>query len=94
MILSIIVSGLLMGFVFALVALGLAIIFGVMEIVNFAHGEFLMVGMYTAFLTATILSIEPLLTLPVSAIVGFILGIASYYLLVRYLLRGPMLAQL
>ena len=83
-----------MGFVFALVALGLAIIFGVMEIVNFAHGEFLMVGMYTAFLTATILSIEPLLTLPVSAIVGFILGIASYYLLVRYLLRGPMLAQL
>jgi len=79
---------------FALVALGLAIIFGVMDIVNFAHGEFLMVGMYAAFLTASGLAIEPLLTLPVSAVVCFILGMGSYYLLVRYLLRGPMLAQL
>jgi len=83
-----------MGLVFALVALGLAIIFGVMEIVNFAHGEFLMVGMYTAYFTATTLSIEPLLGLPVAAVVGFLLGIASYYLFIRYLLRGPMLAQL
>jgi branched-chain amino acid transport system permease protein len=65
-----------------------------MNIVNFAHGEFLMVGMYAAFLTATGLAIEPLLTLPVAALVCFILGIGSYYLLVRYLLRGPMLAQL
>jgi len=94
MLLSATISGLLMGMLFALVALGLAIIFGVMNIVNFAHGEFLMVGMYAAFLTATGLSIEPLLTLPVSAIICFILGIGSYYLLVRYLLRGPMLAQL
>ena len=92
--LSAIISGLLMGMLFALVALGLAIIFGVMDIVNFAHGEFLMVGMYAAFLTATGLAIEPLLTLPVSAVICFILGIGSYYLLVRYLLRGPMLAQL
>ena len=94
MLLPAIVSGLLMGMLLALVALGLAIVFGVMNIVNFAHGEFLMVGMYTAYLTATILSIEPLLTLPVAAIVGFLLGLASYYLLVRHLLKGPMLAQL
>jgi branched-chain amino acid transport system permease protein len=94
MLLSAIISGLLMGMLFALVALGLAIIFGVMDIVNFAHGEFLMVGMYAAFLTATGLAIEPLLTLPVSAVICFILGIGSYYLLVRHLLRGPMLAQL
>jgi branched-chain amino acid transport system permease protein len=94
MLLQTIISALLMGMLFALVALGLAIIFGVMNIVNFAHGEFLMVGMYTAFLTATALSMEPLLTLPIAAMVGFLLGIASYYLLVRYLLKGPMLAQL
>jgi len=94
MLLQTIISALLMGMLFALVALGLAIIFGVMNIVNFAHGEFLMVGMYTAFLTATVLSIEPLLTLPIAMMVGFLLGIASYYLLVRYLLKGPMIAQL
>jgi len=88
------ISGLLMGMLFALVALGLAIIFGVMNIVNFAHGEFLMIGMYTAFLTATFLSIEPLLTLPIAAVVGLLLGLASYYILVRHLLKGPMLAQL
>jgi branched-chain amino acid transport system permease protein len=94
MLIPTIISALLMGMLFALVALGLAIIFGVMNIVNFAHGEFLMVGMYTAFLTATVFSIEPLLTLPIAAMVGFLLGVASYYFLVRYLLKGPMLAQL
>jgi branched-chain amino acid transport system permease protein len=94
MFISAVVSGLLMGMLFALVALGLAIIFGVMNIVNFAHGEFLMIGMYAAFLTATGLSIDPLLTLPVSAGLCFLLGLCSYYALVKYLLKGPMLAQL
>jgi branched-chain amino acid transport system permease protein len=94
MFISAVVSGLLMGMLFALVALGLAIIFGVMNIVNFAHGEFLMIGMYAAFLTATGLSIDPLLTLPVSAGLCFVLGVCSYYALVKYLLKGPMLAQL
>lgn len=94
MLLSTTISALQMGLLFALVALGLAIIFGVMNIVNFAHGEFLMIGMYTAFLTATVLSVEPLLTLPIAAMVGFLLGIASYYMLIRYLLKGPMIAQL
>lgn len=94
MFISAVVSGLLMGMLFALVALGLAIIFGVMNIVNFAHGEFLMIGMYAAFLTATGLSIDPLLTLPVSAALCFVLGLCSYYALVKYLLKGPMLAQL
>jgi branched-chain amino acid transport system permease protein len=94
MLLSTTISALQMGLLFALVALGLAIIFGVMNIVNFAHGEFLMVGMYTTFLTATIFSVEPLLTLPIAAAVGFLLGVASYYMLVRYLLKGPMIAQL
>jgi branched-chain amino acid transport system permease protein len=94
MFISAVVSGLLMGMLFALVALGLAIIFGVMNIVNFAHGEFLMIGMYAAFLTSTGLSIDPLLTLPVSAALCFVLGLCSYYALVKYLLKGPMLAQL
>ena len=92
--LSSIAAGLLFGMVLAMVALGLTIIFGVMDIVNFAHGEFLMIGMYTGLLTAQATGIDPLFTLPVAAAVGFVLGIICYSGFVRYLLRGPMIAQL
>lgn len=91
---SSIVAGLLIGMVLALVALGLTIVFGVMDIVNFAHGEFLMLGMYSGLLVAQGMRMEPLLTLPVAAAFGFLLGIICYWLFVRYLLRGPMVAQL
>ena len=88
------VSGLLLGLVFALVALGLTIIFGMMDIVNFAHGEFLMVGMYTGLLTSQATGLDPLFTLPVAAAVGFVLGVVCYTGFVQFLLRGPMIAQL
>jgi branched-chain amino acid transport system permease protein len=87
-------SGLLLGMVIALVALGLTIIFGVMDIVNFAHGEFLMLGMYTGLLTAQATGVDPLFTLPVAAVVGFLLGVLCYSGFVKFLLRGPMVAQL
>jgi branched-chain amino acid transport system permease protein len=92
--LSAIVSGLLLGMVLAIVALGLTIIFGVMDMVNFAHGEYLMIGMYAGFLTAQVTGLDPLLGLPVAAVVGFVLGLACYYGLAKFLLRGPMVAQL
>lgn len=91
---SSLVAGLLIGMVLALVALGLTIIFGVMDIVNFAHGEFLMIGMYTGLLVAHGMGMEPLLTLPVAGAVGFLLGLVCYWFFVRFLLRGPMVAQL
>jgi branched-chain amino acid transport system permease protein len=88
------VAGVLIGMVLALVALGLTIIFGVMDIVNFAHGEFLMVGMYTGLLTAQATGMEPLFTLPVAGVVGFALGVVCYFGFIKFLLRGPMVAQL
>jgi branched-chain amino acid transport system permease protein len=87
-------SGLMMGLVFGLVALGLTIIWGVMDVVNFAHGEFLMIGMYAGLLTSTCFGTDPLVGLPVAAVVGYLLGLVCYYGLVRLLLRGPMIAQL
>ena len=92
--LSSIVAGILFGLVLAMVALGLTIIFGVMDIVNFAHGEFLMIGMYTGLLTAQATGVDPLFTLPAAAAVGFLLGIVCYAGFVKFLLRGPMIAQL
>jgi branched-chain amino acid transport system permease protein len=76
------------------VALGLTIIFGVMDIVNFAHGEFLMIGMYTGLLTAKATGLDPLLMLPVAAGVGFLLGIVCYSGFIKFVIRGPMIAQL
>ncbi len=87
-------AGLLIGMVLALVALGLTIIFGVMDIVNFAHGEFLMIGMYTGLLTAQGLGIDPLFTLPVAGVVGFLLGVICYFGFIKFLMRGPIVAQL
>jgi branched-chain amino acid transport system permease protein len=87
-------AGLLIGMVLAFMALGLTIIFGVMEIVNFAHGEFLMVGMYTGLLMARATGLDPLLSLPVAAVVGLFLGVVCYFGFVKFLLRGPMVAQL
>jgi len=91
---QLIVYGILMGLIFALIALGLSLIFGVMNIVNFAHGEFMMVGMYVAYLLSTSLHLDPLFSLPVAALAGYLLGVVSYRLLVHRILRGPMVAQL
>lgn len=88
------IFGILMGLIFAFISLGLSLIFGVMNIVNFAHGEFLMVGMYVALLISSYLAVDPLFSLPVAAAVGFLLGILSYRLLIQHILRGPMMAQL
>lgn len=87
-------QGILMGLLFALVALGLTVIFGVMDIVNFAHGEFLMLGMYTVYWINRLFDIDPLFALPASALLGALLGLASYYWFIKYLLRGPAIAQL
>ncbi|GAW91919.1 amino acid ABC transporter permease [Calderihabitans maritimus] len=87
------VSGLLWGCIYALIAIGLTIIFGVMDIVNFAHGEFLMVSMFIVY-SLSLLGINPLISLPVAAIALFALGILSYKTLIRRVLDAPMLAQI
>lgn len=88
------VSGLLSGFIFALISAGLSLIFGVMEIVNFAHGEFLMLSMYLSYFLYTRLHWDPIAALPVNAAALFALGVVVYYGLIRRVLRAPMLAQI
>ncbi|MBV8151014.1 MAG: branched-chain amino acid ABC transporter permease, partial [Candidatus Eremiobacteraeota bacterium] len=83
-----IVSGVLAGLVFALIAMGLTLIFGVMDVVNFAHGEFLMVAMYLT-LGLSLVGIQPVLALPVVAFALFVFGAFVYRVFVRRLLEGP-----
>ena len=89
-----ILSGILMGFVYALIAAGLSLIFGLMEIVNFAHGELLMLSMYTTFWMYALFALDPLLSAPLSAGVLFLLGWLTYRGIIRRILGGPMLAQI
>ena len=81
-------GGLLTGLVFALVAIGLTLVYGVMDVVNFAHGEFLMLAMY-ATLGLALVGLGPLVGLPLVAIAMFLFGIVVYRLFVRRLLAGP-----
>ena len=81
-------AGVLTGLVFALVAVGLTLVYGVMDVVNFAHGEFLMLAMY-ATLGLALLGLGPLLGLPLVAIALFLFGIVVYRVFVRRLLAGP-----
>jgi branched-chain amino acid transport system permease protein len=87
-------SGLLLGAVYALIAAGLSLIFGLMEIVNFAHGEFLMLAMFTAFWLYALYAVDPLVSLPLAALLLFTIGVATYYGIVKRVLRGPALAQI
>jgi branched-chain amino acid transport system permease protein len=82
-----------MGFVYALIAAGLSLIFGLMEIVNFAHGEFLMLAMYAAFFAWALAKLDPLVSLPLTAVALGVLGWAVYQGIIRWVLDGPMLAQ-
>ncbi|MGO9209202.1 MAG: branched-chain amino acid ABC transporter permease [Terriglobales bacterium] len=88
------VNSFLIGSVYALVAIGLTLIWGVMNIVNFAHGEFLMIGMFIAFWCYTLFHLDPILSIPICAAVLFILGAASYRFIVSKVMTGPILAQL
>jgi branched-chain amino acid transport system permease protein len=81
-----VVNGLLIGGVYALVSIGVTLIFGVVKIVNFAQGEFVMIGMYISFFLATYWGIDPLLSLFVSMPVLFVIGMLLQHFLIRRVL--------
>ncbi len=91
---QIITNGLLMGFIYALVAVGLTLTWGVMDITNFAHGELLMVGMYTAFWMFELFSVDPLISIPISTLAVFLLGVLLYKLVIKKVLGGSGLTAL
>lgn len=68
------ISGILVGGVYALIGIGLTIIFGVMRIINFAHGDIMMIGMYLTFNLFTLAGVDPFLSLAVCIPVMFLFG--------------------
>jgi branched-chain amino acid transport system permease protein len=88
------VNSLLIGSVYSLVAIGLTLIWGVMNIINFAHGDFLMLGMFIAFWFYTLFGVDPIFSIPICAAVLFLLGLVIYRFIVSKVMAGPVLAQL
>ncbi|HSS87591.1 MAG TPA: branched-chain amino acid ABC transporter permease, partial [Reyranella sp.] len=82
-------KGLLTGMVYGLMALGLSVIFGVMRVVNFAHGEMMVVGMYLAWMGFEYLGVSPMLSLPVVAVLFFFAGYALQRSLISPFIGRP-----
>jgi branched-chain amino acid transport system permease protein len=91
--LNVIAGGILIGIVYALIALGLTIIFGVMRIVNFAHGEMVVIGMYVGYGIWSVTKIPPWMIAPVAALALFVLGYALQRSIVNAFIERPQHAQ-
>lgn len=88
------VDGVVLGGVYAVLSVGLSLVFGVMHIVNFAHAEFLMVGMFIGWFCWAHLGLDPMLGAFVALIATFILGMALQKVLIKPILGAPQVAQI
>jgi len=90
---QVIVGGLLLGAVYALFSSGLTLVWGMMNIVNFAHGDFVMLGMYVAYVVFTLFGAGPIVGVPLAILVLATLGIIVYFALIRDIMKCTLMAQ-
>src|SRR5919197_3668090 len=91
---QVVLSGVLAGGLYAMVALGLALIFGVMRVINIAHGTLLMFGAYLTYWWFVLSGWNPYLSVPISMAVMFGVGVALHRLLVHRVVDAPELSSL
>lgn len=89
-----ILNGLIMGLIYALVAMGVALVWGVMGIINFAHGDFLMYGMYISFWFYVLRKFDPLISAPFGIIGICLLSVISYKIAIKRVLGASLLTTL
>ena len=94
LILQSLVSGLLMGGVFALIAIGLTLIFGVMDIINFAHGEFVMLGMYFSYFLFGLVGIDPYVSILLGIPLFFLFGVLIQKALIERVMGARLQIQI
>ena len=87
---QVLASGILLGGLYALMALGLALVWGVLNIVNLAHGALIMLGAYVTYFLFTGLHVDPFAALPVTAAVLFVVGYSIQRGILTLVIRGPM----
>jgi branched-chain amino acid transport system permease protein len=87
-------DGLLLGFVYGIAAMGLSLIWGVMNVINLSHGPIIALGMFGIYLTFTIFGLNPYLAVIVVGILGLLLGIVIYAIAVHRVINAPHLSTL
>lgn len=92
--LQVLIDGILSGLLYALVAVGLSMMWGVMDVINFAHGEFLMVAMYVCYWIGAVLGIDPLFSWVAAGLFMFVMGALTYKLVVKNSLGKSAMAPL
>jgi branched-subunit amino acid ABC-type transport system permease component len=93
-ILASIIDGVLVGLVYGLAAMGLTLIWGVMDVINLTHGTMVVAGMMGLYLLVNALGISPYLTLPPVLIGGFFVGVALYWIAIHRMVGRPPLMSL
>jgi len=91
---EILIRGLMLGSVYALVGMGLTLVWGVVGIVNIAHGEFVMLGAYFAFWSFSLIHLNPLLSVVLSIPLFFFLGMTIHKRITERLMKAPELSAL
>ncbi len=86
-------EGIIIGSVYAMIAMGIALVWGVMGILSFSQGEFMMVGMFISFYANSLLGLDPLVAVPVTAVLTFGFGCLIYKTIIAKALKGPRLSQ-
>jgi branched-chain amino acid transport system permease protein len=89
-----VIDGLLVGLVYGLAAMGLTLIWGVMDVVNLTHGVMIVAGMFALYLITHALGVNPYLVLPVVLVGGFIVGVGLYWVAVHRVIGRPALMSL
>jgi branched-chain amino acid transport system permease protein len=85
------VNGILAGGIFAVVALGFSLVWGIMNIINLAHGAYLMLGAYIAYTLFTYFHVDPFISIPIAFIVMFAFGYLVQRSMINYVVRAPIL---
>ena len=93
-ILASVIDGVLIGAVYGLAAMGLTLIWGVMNVINLSHGAIIVLGMFALYYLSSVLGLNPYAASPVVIVIGFVVGVLLYWVAVHRVIGRPHLMSL